>query len=94
MAKVKLYITTFKVPIKRNSENEILHENTGVLSSNEVLKQEEIELDAPMVQIPTESKNVANYNKRQIKIAELDKGKDYIKKKLITKDKIEQKTEN
>lgn len=85
MAKRTLIIKTIKIPIDRAKDGTITERNIEV-TKDMVIKEEERELDSSVfVKLPEITQEISNFNKRQIKFAEVSKTKDYIKKKIITK---------
>lgn len=84
MRKQNLIVKTFQVPIERKEDGTVVEKQVEI-TEDMLLKSEPHELKSPVLELPTLSKKVAQFNERQIKFAEEDANIDYIRKKIITK---------
>lgn len=84
MRKQNLIVKTFQVPIERKEDGTVVEKQVEI-TSEMLLSEEPTELKSPVLELPTLSKKVAQFNERQIKFAEEDSSIDYIRKKIITK---------
>ncbi len=83
--KRKVVILTMKIPIERDGEK--VKEKNVDSSELEKLNEEPRELENSIIDLPELTREISNFNKRQIVYAENDESMDYIKKKIISKDK-------
>lgn len=81
--KIKLKVRSYKVPIKRLSENKV-EEVIIPYTDDMIIKVEEIELES-IFKLTENAQKVSQYNIRQLKLAESDSDRDYIIKKIIVK---------
>lgn len=81
--KIKLKVRSYKVPIKRLSENKV-EEEIIPYTDDMIIKVEEIELES-IFKLTEQAQKVSQYNIRQLKLAENDSDRDYIIKKIIVK---------
>lgn len=81
--KIKLKVKSYKVPIKRLSENKV-EEVIIPYTDDMIIKVEEIELES-IFKLTENAQKVSQYNIRQLKLAESDSDRDYIIKKIIVK---------
>lgn len=82
---LKLKVKKYKVPITREGDKiieEIDLKPEMVVSEEEEIFNEDRPLD---VQLPTLTKKVAQFNKRQKSYAEQDDKRDYIFKKIVSR---------
>lgn len=81
--KIKLKVKSYKVPIKRLSENKV-EEVIIPYTDDMIIKVEEIELES-IFKLTENAQKVSQYNIRQLKLAESNSDRDYIIKKIIVK---------
>lgn len=95
--KTIIFVSKFKVPISRetiqiknkdgNMEDEVIITELSVGRKDmEFISKEEKEVESLMLKLQEISADLKGYNNMQIKIAEQDSTRDYIYKKIITKD--------
>lgn len=86
VTKISLEIRTYKIPIEIVGEE--VKEKTLDLTEDMIVRKETKELDRAIdnvsLKIPEISRDVHNYNQRQVKIT-LELRRDYILKQIVTK---------
>lgn len=79
-----LKIKTFKVPITIE-DGKVQEKPVELTDEMLVGEPEEVEMKSPVLELPTLTKKIGQFNQRQVKYAEEGLIKDYIKRKIITK---------
>lgn len=79
-------IKTYKYPVTRDKKGKLKTDETYDFTEDMVLSKEDHEFDESIsIQLGAFAKEVANYNYRQIKMANLDKKQTHYKVRIICK---------